>query len=163
CHDVPARRATARATPHLSHRLGRSGMKTHYDAIVVGAGHNGLVAGGYLAKNGLSTIVFERSDRIGGACITRELLPGFKVSAAAQLLGMLRQRVIDDLELERHGLRYKFREPEIFVPFPDGRHVFFYADAVRTMESIAKLAPRDADAFPSFESYTARVARIING
>jgi phytoene dehydrogenase-like protein len=137
-------------------------MKTHYDAIVVGAGHNGLVAGGYLAKNGLSTIVFERSDRIGGACITKELLPGFKVSAAAQLLGMLRQRVIDDLELERHGLRYKFREPEIFVPFPDGQHVFFYADATRTMESVAKVAPRDAEAFPRFDSYTARVARIIN-
>jgi phytoene dehydrogenase-like protein len=136
-------------------------MKTHYDAIVIGAGHNGLVAGGYLAKNGLSTIIFERSDRIGGACITRELIPGFKVSAAAQLLGMLRQRIIDDLELERHGLRYKFREPEIFIPFPDGKHVFFYADAARTIESIARIAPRDAEAFPRFDAYTSRIARIV--
>lgn len=136
-------------------------MKTHYDAIVIGAGHNGLVAGGYLAKNGLSTIIFERSERIGGACITRELIPGFKVSTAAQLLGMLRQRIIDDLELERHGLRYKFREPEIFVPFPDGKHVFFYADAARTMQSIARVAPRDAEAFPRFDAYTSRIARIV--
>jgi len=136
-------------------------MKTHYDAIVIGAGHNGLVAGGYLAKNGLSTIIFERSERIGGACITRELIPGFKVSTAAQLLGMLRQRIIDDLELERHGLRYRFREPEIFVPFPDGKHVFFYADAARTMQSIARVAPRDAEAFPRFEAYTNRIARIV--
>ena len=136
-------------------------MKTHYDAIVIGAGHNGLVAGGYLAKNGLSTIIFERSERIGGACITRELIPGFKVSAAAQLLGMLRQRIIDDLELERHGLRYKFREPEIFIPFPDGKHVFFYADAARTIESIARIAPRDAEAFPRFDAYTSRIARIV--
>ena len=136
-------------------------MKTHYDAIVIGAGHNGLVAGGYLAKNGLSTIIFERSERIGGACITRELIPGFKVSAAAQLLGMLRQRIIDDLELERHGLRYTFREPEIFVPFSDGKHVFFYADAARTIQSIAKIAPRDAEAFPRFDAYTSRIARIV--
>ncbi len=136
-------------------------MKPHYDAIIIGAGHNGLVAGGYLAKNGLSTIIFERSERIGGACITREIIPGFKVSAAAQLLGMLRQRIIDDLELERHGLRYKFREPEIFVPFPDGKHVFFYADAARTIQSIAKIAPRDAEAFPRFDAYTSRIARIV--
>src|SRR2546423_6529923 len=100
-------------------------MKT-YDAIVVGAGHNGLVAAGYLAKNGLSVLLVERSDRIGGACITRELIPGFKVSAAAQVLGMLRQRVIDDLNLERFGLRYRHRDPEIFVPFPNGKHVFYY-------------------------------------
>jgi phytoene dehydrogenase-like protein len=137
-------------------------MKMHYDAIVIGAGHNGLVAAGYLAMNGLSTIVFERSDRIGGACITRELIPGFKVSVAAQLLGMLRQRVIDDLELERHGLRYRFREPEIFAPFPDGRHVFFYADPGRTVESISRISVRDAEAFPRFDSYTARIAHIIN-
>jgi phytoene dehydrogenase-like protein len=138
-------------------------MKASYDAVIVGAGHNGLVAAGYLAKNGLSTLVVERSERIGGACITKELIPGFKLSAAAQLLGMLRQRVIDDLELERHGLRYKFREPEIFVPFPDNRHVFFFADAARTIRSIATVAPKDAEAFPRFEAYTNRIARIVNG
>ncbi|MBV8566584.1 MAG: NAD(P)/FAD-dependent oxidoreductase [Methylobacteriaceae bacterium] len=134
-----------------------------YDAIVVGAGHNGLVAAAYLARNGLSTLVLERSDRIGGACITRELIPGFKISAAAQVLGMLRQRIIEDLELERHGLKYHFREPEIFVPFFDGRHVFFYADGHQTMQSIAEVAPRDAAAFAKFDEYTARIARIVGG
>ena len=93
-------------------------MKGKYDALVIGAGHNGLVAAGYLARNGLSTLVLERSDRVGGACVTRELIPGFKLSTGAQVLGMLRQRIIDDLELERHGLRYHLREPEVFVPFP---------------------------------------------
>ena len=109
-----------------------------YDAVIIGAGHNGLVAAGYLAKNGLSTLVLERSDRIGGACVTTELIPGFKVSMAAQVLGMLRQRIIEDLELEQHGLRFRFRDPEIFVPFPDGRHIFFYPDAARTVASIAQ-------------------------
>ena len=137
-------------------------MKTKYDAIVIGAGHNGLVAAGYLAKNGLSTLVLERNDRVGGACVTRELIPGFKLSTGAQVLGMLRQRIIDDLELERHGLRYHLREPEVFVPFPDGRHVFFYADAERTMQSIAKIAAADAEAFPRYEAYTNRIARILN-
>ena len=132
-----------------------------YDAIVIGTGHNGLVAAGYLAKNGLSVLVLERSERIGGACVTTELIPGFKVSMAAQLLGMLRQRIIDDLELERHGLKFQFRDPEIFVPFPDGNHVFFYPDAARTIESIARLAPKDAAAYTRFDEYTTRIARIV--
>lgn len=134
-----------------------------YDAIVVGAGHNGLVAAGYLARHGLAVLVVERSDRIGGACITRELIPGFRVSAAAQVLGMLRQRIVDDLELEHHGLRYRLREPEIFVPFPDGRHVFYYGDTARTTASIAEVAPDDAAAFARFDDYTSRIARVVGG
>ena len=76
---------------------------------------------------------------------------------------MLRQRIIDELELERHGLRYHLREPEVFVPFPDGRHVFFYADAERTVQSIARIAPTDAEAYPRYEAYTNRIARVLNG
>jgi phytoene dehydrogenase-like protein len=132
-----------------------------YDAIVIGAGHNGLVAAGYLAKNGLSTLVLERSDRIGGACVTTELIPGFKVSMAAQLLGMLRQRIIDDLELGRHGLKFRFRDPEIFVPFPNGNHVFYYPDSARTIESIARLSSKDAAAYQRYDEYTTRIARIV--
>ncbi|MGD9509042.1 MAG: phytoene desaturase family protein [Geminicoccaceae bacterium] len=132
-----------------------------YDAVVIGAGHNGLVAAGYLAKNGLSTLVLERSDRIGGACITTELIPGFKVSMAAQVLGMLRQRIVEDLELEQHGLRFRFRDPEIFVPYPDGRHVFFYPDAARTVASIARLAPKDAEAYARYDTATTEIARAV--
>jgi phytoene dehydrogenase-like protein len=138
-------------------------MSSKYDALVIGAGHNGLVAACYLARNGLSTLVLERSDRVGGACVTRELIPGFKLSTGAQVLGMLRQQIIDDLELGRHGLRYHLREPEVFAPFPDGHHVFFYADAERTMQSIARIAPRDAEAYPLYEAYTNRIARVLSG
>jgi len=82
-------------------------MRTRYDAIVIGAGHNGLVAASYLARRGLSVAVFERSDRIGGACVTNEIIEGFRVSGAAQVLGMFRSEIIRDLELERHGLAYR--------------------------------------------------------
>jgi phytoene dehydrogenase-like protein len=138
-------------------------MAVKYDVVVIGAGHNGLVAAGYLARNGLRTLVLERSELVGGACVTRELIPGFRLSTGAQVLGMLRQRIIEDLELERHGLRYRLREPEVFVPFPDGRHLFFYADAERTMASIARIAPADAEAYPRYEAYTSRIARVLNG
>jgi phytoene dehydrogenase-like protein len=136
-------------------------LKSRYDAIIIGAGHNGLVAAAYLAKHGLSVIVFERADRYGGACITDEIMPGFKVSGAAQFLGMLRPEIIADLELQRHGLKVQLRDPEIFVPFPDGKHLFFYNDTARTIASIAKLSAKDAKAFAAFDHYNTRVAEIL--
>jgi len=95
-------------------------MRSRYDAIVIGAGHNGLVAAAYLARHGLATLSIERNDRIGGACITDEIMPGYRVSGAAQVLGMLRPQVVQELELERHGLRYRLREPEVFGEQLDG-------------------------------------------
>jgi phytoene dehydrogenase-like protein len=136
-------------------------MRAQYDAIVIGAGHNGLVAASYLARRGLSVVVFERSDRIGGACVTNEIVKGFKVSGAAQVLGMFRSEIIRDLELERHGLTYWLRDPEVFVPFPDGQHLFLYADAERTMASIARLSERDAETYPRYDAYTTEIARVI--
>lgn len=78
-------------------------------------------------------VVFEQSDRIGSACVTNEIVKGFKVSGAAQVLGMFPSEIIRDLELERHGLSYRLRDLEVFIPFPDGRHLFLYADAERTI------------------------------
>ena len=137
-------------------------MRSRYDAIIIGAGHNGLVAAAYLARHGLATLCIERSERIGGACITDEILPGYRVSGAAQVLGMLRPQVVQDLELERHGLRYRLREPEVFVPFPDGRHLFFYSEAAKTKASIASLAPQDAAAYDAYDDYTSRIAAILS-
>jgi phytoene dehydrogenase-like protein len=137
-------------------------MKATYDAIVIGAGHNGLVAAGYLARNGLSVLVLERSDRIGGACITKEIIKGFRVSAAAQVLGMLRPQIVQDLELHRHGLRFKPREPEAFIPFPDGKYFFTYAQGERTAASLARIAPQDGEAYARYDEYTTRIARILH-
>jgi phytoene dehydrogenase-like protein len=137
-------------------------MRPRYDAVVIGAGHNGLVAGAYLAKDGFSVGVFERSDRVGGACVTNEILPGFKVSGAAQVLGMFRAEIIRDLELDRHGLTYRPREPEVFVPFPDGQHLFLHREARQTMASIARLSGRDAEAYPRYDAYTSAIARVLD-
>ena len=137
-------------------------MRSRYDAIIIGAGHNGLVAAAYLARHGLATLSIERNDRIGGACITDEIMPGYRVSGAAQVLGMLRPQVVQDLELERHGLKYRLREPEVFVPFPDGKHLFLYSEAAKTKASIARLSPRDAAAYDAYDDYTSRIAAVLS-
>ena len=137
-------------------------MKSKYDAIIIGAGHNGLVAAAYLARHGLTTLNVERAERIGDACITDEIIPGYRVSGAAQVLGMLRPQVVADLDLERHGLRYRLREPEVFVPFPDGRHLFLYSDPEKSKASIAKLSPRDAEAYDVYDAYTSQIAAILS-
>ncbi len=137
-------------------------MQAEYDIAVIGAGHNGLVAAGYLAKNGFSVVVLERSDRIGGACITKEIIKGFKVSAAAQVLGMLRPQIVDDLELRRHGLHWEPREPEAFIPFPDGKFYFTHPEGRRTAESLARIAPEDGAAYQRYDEYTTRIARVLH-
>ena len=80
-------------------------MSAGYDAVIVGAGHNGLVAAGYLAEAGLSVLVLERRDVVGGSCVTEELFPGFRVSTCSYICHLLQRRVVDDLELAKHGLR----------------------------------------------------------
>ena len=76
---------------------------THYDAIVVGSGHNGLIAGSYLAKAGKKVLVLERRSIIGGATVTEELFPGYRLSTCSYVCNLLLPEVIADLELERHG------------------------------------------------------------
>src|SRR5262245_66659292 len=80
--------------------------ETIYDAIVVGGGHNGLTASFYLARAGLRTLVVERREILGGACVTEEIAPGCRASTASYIASMLRPEVIRDLELERHGWRW---------------------------------------------------------
>src|SRR3954470_2019606 len=101
------------------------------DAVVVGAGHNGLVAAAYLARAGLSVDVFERRELVGGACVTEELWPGVRASPAAYTLSLLRRRIIDELELERFALRVEPQEPYLFAPLPDGRKVVTWSDTIR--------------------------------
>src|SRR4029077_3423261 len=85
-------------------RGGMTGAERRWDAIVVGAGHNGLAAGALLAKAGLATLVLERRDVIGGACVTEEIAPGCRASTTSYIASMLRPEVIRDLDLPGHGL-----------------------------------------------------------
>jgi len=126
-----------------------------YDAIVVGAGHNGLVAAGLLARAGLSTLVLERADRIGGAVATAEIAPGVRVPALAHTVGRLRRSVIRDLGLHHHGLHLIRQNARAFAPLPDGRAITLWSDVERTVEGLRALSAADAEAYESFDDLIA--------
>ncbi|MFN2614356.1 MAG: phytoene desaturase family protein [Actinomycetota bacterium] len=131
------------------------------DAIVIGAGHNGLVAACALAKAGLTVTVLERRDVVGGACVTEELLPGYRVSTAAYSFSLFRPEIFAALDLGRHGLSLYPKEPRMFVPSLDGRHFFVWRDEARTRDQIARVSPRDADAYPRWNAFWDAVADTV--
>src|SRR3954449_7410646 len=136
-------------------------MTTRYDAIVIGAGHNGLVTAAYLARAGRKVLVLERRDVIGGACVTEELWPGYKVSTAAYVNSLLRPEIIRDLELKKHGFAMLPRSPSSFSPFPDGRYLMMGPDHDMTLREIAKFSARDAEAYPKYEAMLTQVADFL--
>src|SRR4051812_25946898 len=123
------------------------------DAIVIGAGHNGLVAASVLARAGKRVVVCERRDIAGGACVTEELIPGFRVSTAAYSFSLFRPEIFRDLELDQFGLTFYPKEPRMFVPLLDGRHFFVWRDAERTRASIATIDEQDADGYARFSAF----------
>jgi phytoene dehydrogenase-like protein len=131
------------------------------DAVVIGAGHNGLVAGAYLARAGLRTLILERRPVLGGASVTEELWPGYRVSRAAYVAGLLRPRVVRELALERHGLKLLRRRPSSYTPLPDGRGLLLGGGAESDRASIAGFSPRDARRYPEYEALLDRIARLL--
>src|SRR5262250_233179 len=123
-------------------------MTTTFDAIIIGAGHNGLVTASYLARAGLRVIVLERRDVVGGAAVTEEPWPGYKVSTLSYLCSLLQPKIIRDLELERFGYHLYPKDPAFFTAFPDGRHLFFWQDQHRTLAELGKFSARDAAVYP---------------
>ena len=120
-------------------------------AVVIGAGHNGLVAAAYLARAGMSVEVLERRDIVGGACVTEELWPGVRASPAAYTFSLMRPEILRELELERHGLHVDVHEPGLFAPFPDGRHVVTWSNRERTRDGIERGWTRaDAEGYAAF-------------
>src|ERR1700685_771856 len=120
-------------------------LRKSYNAIVVGAGHNGLTAAAYVARAGLSTLVLERREIVGGCCVTEEIAPGCRASTTSYIASMLRPTVIRDLDLAAHGLRMVPCDPSLVVPFPDGQAVHWWADRARAIQEFRKIRPADAE------------------
>jgi phytoene dehydrogenase-like protein len=135
-------------------------MAETWDAIVIGAGHNGLVCAAYLARAGLRVLVLERRDVIGGACVTEEVWPGYRVSTASYVMSLLQPRIIKDLELRKFGFEV-LPTDHLFVPFPDGRSFVYWDDLKKTCAEIARFSRKDAETYPVFEAFLHDAAAFV--
>ena len=130
-----------------------------YDAIVIGAGHNGLVCAAYLGMAGLKVKVVERRDTVGGAAVTEEFHPGFRNSVAAYTVSLLNPKVIRDLDLAGHGLKIVERRALNFLPTEDGRYLL--TGEGRTKAEIAKFSSRDADRYDAYGAELDAVTDVL--
>src|SRR4029450_7078955 len=123
--------------------------QTKYDAIVIGAGHNGLTAAAYLARAGRKVLVLERRPVVGGAAVTEEIFPGFKFSVCSYVVSLLRPEIIRDLDLVSHGLEILPLDGT-FTPMPDGNYLWRMNDHGRTRREIARHSRLDAEAYDEY-------------
>ena len=134
---------------------------TTHDVIVIGGGHNGLVAATRLAKAGLKTLVLERRAIVGGAAVTEEIYPGFRVSTLAHAAHPA-AAVVSELRLTEHGLELLDPDPWLFAPCPDGRSLVISRDQATTASNIAQFSEADARAYPEFCATLTRLTRFIS-
>jgi len=135
-------------------------MVQQFDAIVIGAGHNGLTAAGYLAKAGRKVLVLERRAVVGGAAVTEEFHPGYRCSTASYVVSLLRDEVVRDLDLKRHGYA-TIPMHSTFAPLPDGRSMLLTGDAAHDQAEVARFSNRDYRAMAEFDRRLARAADVL--
>ncbi|UCF37568.1 MAG: NAD(P)/FAD-dependent oxidoreductase [Acidobacteriota bacterium] len=135
-------------------------MANQYDAIVIGAGHNGLCCAAYLAKAGQKVLVLERRHIVGGVTTTEEIYPGFKYSSCSYVSSLLRPWIIRDLDLPKHGYEILPLE-STFTPFPDGRYLLRDADAEKTRRAVSAFSQRDAETYPQFGQAMSELGRMV--
>jgi phytoene dehydrogenase-like protein len=131
------------------------------DAVVVGAGHNGLVTAAYLARAGRSVLVCERRPIVGGACVTEEIIPGIRTSSGAYSLSLLRPEIWKELELQRRGLRVIPKDPQLFIPLPDGNSLLIWRDSAKTLEGLRGFSPGEAAGYERFNRFWDRIIPFL--
>src|ERR1700751_3242126 len=131
------------------------------DVIIIGGGHNGLVTAAYLARAGKKVLVLERRELVGGCGVTEEIWPGYRVSTAAYLTSLMQERIVRELNLERHGYKLAAKDPAFFSAFPDGRHFFMWQDRAKTLAEIRKFSKSDADRYPAYENQLERISQVV--
>ncbi|KQJ85677.1 pyridine nucleotide-disulfide oxidoreductase domain-containing protein 2 isoform X2 [Brachypodium distachyon] len=156
------RRLSTSASPSSAAASQLQGGK-RWDAVVVGGGHNGLAAAAYLARAGRSVAVLERRGVLGGAAVSESgLVPGFRFSRCSYLLSLLRPSLIQELELERHGLKLLPRSPSSFTPCLDGRYLLLGPDAELNHSEIGKFSKKDAEAYPRYEEQLEKYCKLMD-
>src|SRR6187455_928116 len=135
-------------------------MTARYDAVVIGAGHNGLVHAAYLARAGKKVLVLERRHVVGGAAVTEEVFPGFHFSVCSYVVSLLRPEIIRDLDLPRHGLEILPLDGT-FTPMPDGNHLWRVNDHAKTQREIRRHSRIDAEAYDEYGRAMVEMARFV--
>ena len=133
-----------------------------YDAIIVGGGHNGLVAAAYLARAGWEVLVLERRHVVGGACTTEEIFPGYHISTCSFIVHILQDKIVRDLDLYKHGYHVQSLDPARFFPLPDNRYLLHWEDTERTCRELEKFSDRDAVGYRKWIDFWKRAGGIFN-
>lgn len=136
-------------------------MTRKYDALIIGAGHNGLVCAFYLARAGLKVRIVERLDTVGGAAVTQEFHPGFRNSVASYTVSLLQPQVIRDMKLAEHGYRVIERPISNFLPQDDGGYLKLGGGLERTQAEFRRFSTHDADILPAYYDSLEVVADVL--